>query len=150
MVGRHDGATIDIRDRAILVLRSTGTFRHSELVALAVALVVNRVAERAGLDRSASSGHRLRAGFVTTAVVNGASERAIGRQTGRASAGERVFRRVVRQVATSWRAAESSPPVGRCARNGGDVASGVDRAGAAAQGLRRLPEHVHAGARSLR
>lgn len=50
----------------------------------AVALVVKRAAERAGLDPSDYSGHSLRAGFVTTAAANGASERAIARQTGHA------------------------------------------------------------------
>jgi site-specific recombinase XerD len=162
MVARLNGNTIDIRDRAILLLGFAGAFRRSELVALdvadltdspsglvvrvrrsksdqeakgdtkaipfgtdpetcpvaalkrwievagiedgpllrgvdrhgnvsdkrlsdrAIALVVKRAAERAGLDPTMYAGHSLRAGFVTTAAANGASERAIARQTGHA------------------------------------------------------------------
>lgn len=162
MVARMNGSTIDIRDRAILLLGFAGAFRRSELVALdvadlatrpdgllvtirrskrdqegrgdtkaipfgsdaetcpvravaawlteadiaegpvfrpidrhgnvsdsrlsgkAIALVVKRAAERADLDPAAYGGHSLRAGFVTTAAANGATERAISRQTGHA------------------------------------------------------------------
>jgi len=50
----------------------------------AVADIVKRAADRAGLDPHQYSGHSLRAGFVTTAAANGATERAIARQTGHA------------------------------------------------------------------
>ena len=51
----------------------------------AVALVVKRTAEAAGLDPELYSGHSLRSGFATTAARNGASEAAIMRQTGHRS-----------------------------------------------------------------
>lgn len=51
----------------------------------AVALVVKRCAEAAGLDAAAYAGHSLRSGFATTAARNGASEAAIMRQTGHRS-----------------------------------------------------------------
>lgn len=68
-----------------------GTGRLSDR---AVALVVKRAAERAGLDPARYSGHSLRAGFATTAAANGASERAIAAQTGHRSM--EVLRRYVR------------------------------------------------------
>jgi len=175
MVARMNGSTIDIRDRAILLLGFAGAFRRSELVALdvadlvtpadgllvtirrskrdqegrgdtkaipygtdpetcpvraiqawltqaeiedgpifrpidrygnvaetrlsgkAIALVVKRAAERAGLDPGAYGGHSLRAGFVTTAAANGATERAISRQTGHAP-GSTVLRTYIRHA----------------------------------------------------
>jgi site-specific recombinase XerD len=48
----------------------------------AVALVVKRYAEKAGLDSAALAGHSLRAGFVTSAARAGAPERQIMRTTG--------------------------------------------------------------------
>ena len=48
----------------------------------AVAQVVKRAAQRAGLDPETVSGHSLRAGFATQAAMSGAPERAIARQTG--------------------------------------------------------------------
>ena len=173
MVARLDGSTIDIRDRAVLLLGFAGAFRRSELVALdlndltensdglvvtirrsksdqegrgdtkaipfgsdpetcpvravrawteaagiaegplfrpvdrhgnvsdarlsgkAIAIVIKRAAERVGLDASAYSGHSLRAGFCSTAAANGASERAIARQTGHAP-GSTVLRTYIR------------------------------------------------------
>jgi integrase len=50
-----------------------------------VALVVKRAAERAGLDATELAGHSLRSGLATVAAKNGASERAIMRQTGHKS-----------------------------------------------------------------
>lgn len=60
-----------------------------------IAIAVKRAAERAGLNAAVYSGHSLRAGFVTTAAANGASERAISRQTGHApnSATLRIYMR---------------------------------------------------------
>ncbi len=59
-----------------------GTERLSDK---AVALVVKRTAETAGLDPALYAGHSLRSGFATTAARNGASEAAIMRQTGHRS-----------------------------------------------------------------
>jgi site-specific recombinase XerD len=50
-----------------------------------VALVVKRTAERAGLDSGEFAGHSLRSGLAMTAARNGASERAIMKQTGHKS-----------------------------------------------------------------
>lgn len=74
-----------------------GNVASSRLSGKAVALVVKRAAELAGLDPSVYSGHSLRAGFVTTAAANGASERAIARQTGHA-AGSTVLRQYIRHA----------------------------------------------------
>jgi integrase len=51
----------------------------------AVALIVKRWAEAAGLDAPSYAGHSLRAGLATSAARNGASERSIMRQTGHRS-----------------------------------------------------------------
>ena len=73
----------------------------------AVAIVIKRAAERVGLDPSAYSGHSLRAGFCSTAAANGASERAIARQTGHAP-GSTALRLYIRHAsaftdnAVSW------------------------------------------------
>jgi integrase len=50
-----------------------------------IARVVQRAADRAGLDAREFAGHSLRAGFATEAAAQGASERAIMRQTGHRS-----------------------------------------------------------------
>jgi site-specific recombinase XerD len=50
-----------------------------------VALLLKRAAERAGIDSDEFAGHSLRSGLVTTAARNGASERAIMKQTGHKS-----------------------------------------------------------------
>lgn len=50
-----------------------------------VALVVKRAAAAAGLDPAVYSGHSLRAGLVTQAAINGATESNIMRQTGHKS-----------------------------------------------------------------
>jgi site-specific recombinase XerD len=59
-----------------------------------VALIVQRTAERAGLDATKLAGHSLRAGFATTAAREGRSVDAIMRQTHHKS--EKVARRYVR------------------------------------------------------
>jgi integrase len=61
-----------------------------------VALVVKRTAERAGLDSDEFAGHRLRSGLATTAAKNGASERAIMKQTGHRSV--QMVRRYIREA----------------------------------------------------
>jgi len=67
-----------------------GVNRHDQLQGgrltdRAVALIVKRAAERAGLDPSSYAGHSLRAGLATAAAAGGAPERAIMRQTGHRS-----------------------------------------------------------------
>jgi len=63
--------------------------RHGRILAgitpQTVALVVKTAALDAGLDPSLYSGHSLRAGLVTQAVLNGASDGNIMRQTGHKS-----------------------------------------------------------------
>lgn len=61
----------------------------------AVANIIKRAAEGAGLDPALYSGHSLRAGFATSAARAGAEERDIARVTGHRS--ERVLRRYIRQ-----------------------------------------------------
>jgi integrase len=51
----------------------------------AVALIVKRAAEAAGLDAAGLAGHSLRAGLATSAAAAGVSERAIMAQTGHRS-----------------------------------------------------------------
>jgi integrase len=55
------------------------------LSAAAVNLIIKRAAKSAGLDPVGYSGHSLRAGFATTAALNGATERQIANQTGHRS-----------------------------------------------------------------
>jgi integrase len=62
----------------------------------AVALVVKRLAARAGLEPAVFAGHSLRAGFATTAAQRGKSLDAIMRQTGHKS--ERVARGYIRHA----------------------------------------------------
>jgi integrase len=60
----------------------------------AVALVVKRQAESAGLDPARYAGHSLRAGFATAAANAGVSERSIMAQTGHRSL--KMVRRYIR------------------------------------------------------
>lgn len=67
-----------------------GVNRHDQLQTgrltdRAVALIVKRVAARAGLDPSSYAGHSLRARLATAAAAGGAPERSIMRQTGHKS-----------------------------------------------------------------
>ena len=50
-----------------------------------VAVIVKAAASRAGLDPTLVSGHSLRAGFVATATLNGASDAAVMEQSGHRS-----------------------------------------------------------------
>ncbi len=61
----------------------------------AVALVVKRTAQAAGLDPSVFAGHSLRAGLATSAAAAGVSERAIMAQTGHRSVA--IARRYIRE-----------------------------------------------------
>jgi len=67
-----------------------GVNRHDQvqvgrLTDRAVALIVKRAADRAGLDSSSYAGHSLRSGLATAAAAGGAPERSIMRQTGHES-----------------------------------------------------------------
>ncbi len=71
-----------------------GQVGESRLGDKAVALVVKRVAEVAGLDPTQYAGHSLRAGLATSAAAGGAQERDIMRQTGHRSV--QMLRRYIR------------------------------------------------------
>ena len=58
------------------------TSRRGEAVGKAVALIVKRSAERAGLDPADFSGRLLRAGLVTAAAAAGVATHIIQRQSG--------------------------------------------------------------------
>ncbi|OPY60119.1 MAG: Tyrosine recombinase XerD [Pelotomaculum sp. PtaU1.Bin065] len=62
-----------------------GSLQQGRLSDKAVALVVKRTTEAAGLDPVMYSGHSLRAGLATSAAMAGVSERAIMNQTGHRS-----------------------------------------------------------------
>ena len=62
-----------------------GRLAPTRLSDRAVALIVQRYAERAGLDPANYAGHSLRAGFASAAAAAGASERSIMAQTGHRS-----------------------------------------------------------------
>jgi integrase len=70
-----------------------GRISSKRLSAHAVALIVKRFAESAGMCVKSFSGHSLRAGFVTSAARAGEPERRIMRQTGHKSV-EMVLRYV--------------------------------------------------------
>jgi len=71
-----------------------GHLQPGRLSDKAVALVVKRYAEAAGLDPARYAGHSLRAGLATSAAAAGASERAIMAQTGHRSVN--MVRRYIR------------------------------------------------------
>ena len=71
-----------------------GSAGPKRLSAQGIARVVQRAAERAGLDAREYAGHSLRAGFATEAAAQGAGERAIMQQTGHRSAA--MLRRYIR------------------------------------------------------
>ena len=71
-----------------------GTLQAGRLSDRAVALIVKRAAEKAGLNPDKYAGHSLRAGLATSAAQAGVSERAIMAQTGHKSV--MVARRYIR------------------------------------------------------
>jgi integrase len=73
-----------------------GGVGSDRLTPRAISLIVKRAVQSAGLEPDSYSAHSLRAGFVTTAAANGASERAIAAQTGHRSM--EVLRRYVRHA----------------------------------------------------
>ena len=66
------------------------------MTAQTVRLVIVGLADTAGLEASRFSAHSLRAGLATQATINGASERAIMKQTGHKSVA--MVRRYVRDA----------------------------------------------------
>lgn len=72
-----------------------GKLQEGRLSDKAVALVVKRYAEAAGLNPDNYSGHSLRAGLATSAAAAGASERAIMNQTGHRS--QAMVRKYIRE-----------------------------------------------------
>lgn len=72
-----------------------GNVQENSLSDKAVALIVKRTAQAAGLDADNYSGHSLRAGCATSAAANGASERSIMGQTGHKSVA--MVRRYIRE-----------------------------------------------------
>ena len=71
-----------------------GRMGTRRLSAQGIAQIVQRAAKRIGLDPGEFAGHSLRAGFATEAAAQGASERAIMRQTGHRSV--EMVRRYIR------------------------------------------------------
>lgn len=71
-----------------------GQIGENRLGGKAVALVVKRAAQAAGLDPDRYAGHSLRAGLATAAAAGGAQERDIMRQTGHRSV--QMLRRYIR------------------------------------------------------
>ena len=71
-----------------------GRIMPGRLTDRAVALIVQRTAEAAGLDPARFAGHSLRAGLATSAAMAGAEERDIMRQTRHTSVA--VARRYIR------------------------------------------------------
>ena len=71
-----------------------GQIRSVRLSDKAVALVLKRCAQSAGLDPARYAGHSLRAGLATSAAMRGASERSIMNQTGHRSV--QMVRRYIR------------------------------------------------------
>jgi len=72
-----------------------GNLQEGRLSDKAVALIVKRCAESAGLNPDNYSGHSLRSGMATSAAMNGASERQIMKQTGHKS--EQMVRKYIRE-----------------------------------------------------
>ena len=73
---------------------ATANVSAARLSDRAVANIIKRAAEGAGLDPAEFSGHSLQAGFATTAAAAGANERQIANQTGHTSM--EVLRRYIR------------------------------------------------------
>jgi site-specific recombinase XerD len=88
--------TSGIKDGAVFrSVNRHGHVQNGRLSDKAVALVVKRCAEAAGLDASQYAGHSLRAGLATSAAAAGVSERAIMAQTGHRSVN--MVRRYIRE-----------------------------------------------------
>jgi integrase len=79
-------------------IRKGGAVCSTRLTGHAIASVVKRYAEKAGLQTDLFSGHSLRAGFVTSAARAGEPERRIMRQTGHKLAVSSLLRMRMRMV----------------------------------------------------
>jgi site-specific recombinase XerD len=88
LIGRADGPVFRSVNRH-------GQIGEERLSDRAVALIVKRLAARAGLDARSYAGHSLRAGLATSAAAAGASERSIMAQTGHRDVG--TARRYIRE-----------------------------------------------------
>ena len=73
-----------------------GVIAPTQLTDQSVRLILKESLRRAGISSKGFSGHSLRAGFVTVAAINGASERDIQRTTGHVSL--EVLRRYIRDA----------------------------------------------------
>ncbi|MDM8005902.1 MAG: site-specific integrase [Phycisphaerae bacterium] len=82
-----------------------GRIASTHLTGHAVATIIKRSATRAGLDAARFSGHSLRAGFVTTSKLRGASDAAVMDQTGHKSL--EILRRYTRRI-HAWDGAASA------------------------------------------
>ena len=72
----------NIEEGAVFVSIGKGDKIHTaRLSDKSVALIIKKLIEQSGSDSKDYSGHSLRAGFVTQAAINGASDRAIMNQT---------------------------------------------------------------------
>jgi len=78
-------ATLGRTTGPLFVSMRKSQYTHSRLSTYAVALIVKDYADRIGLDPRQFSGLSLRAGFVTTAALMGATENEIALQTGHKS-----------------------------------------------------------------
>jgi integrase len=78
-------ATLGRNTGPLFVSLHKSQYTHSRLSTDAVARIVKDYADRLGLDPRQFSGLSLRAGFVTTAALLGASEDEIALQTGHKS-----------------------------------------------------------------
>jgi site-specific recombinase XerD len=78
------------------LFRRHGNVQTDRLSDKAVALVIKRYAEAAGLDPKKYAGHSLRSGLVTAAAIAGVSERSIMQQTGHKSS--TMVRRYIRDA----------------------------------------------------
>src|SRR5205807_4247702 len=86
----------NVREKPLFVgINRHGTLLPKRLSGNAVASIVKRYADKAGLDATKFAGHSLRAGLATSAAQAGVSERAIMQQTGHKS--EAMIRRYIRE-----------------------------------------------------
>ena len=69
----------------VFVRLDRATVERARLSGRSVALIVQRAADRAGLDAKLFAGHSLRRGLATEAARNGEPERDIARTTGHSS-----------------------------------------------------------------
>lgn len=87
----------DIKDGALFCpINQWGQLSPNRLTDQSVRLILKESLQRAGINEKGFSGHSLRAGFVTVAAINGASEREIQKTTGHLNT--EVLRRYIRDA----------------------------------------------------